>query len=150
MHFEGTITIKYKMDNTTCKHNSQRWPAQPSAAADALQPPLLRRSGFQARLSASIRADMLRTSAISRSISTGSCIVASPLYLYEATNPLRNSGLSLRGDASQNSPHCWRHCLISLQPTRHSWLMTSRPHGRCSPGRRSAIRGRLDRCQYSD
>ena len=28
MHFEGTITIKYKMDSTNCKHSSQSWPAQ--------------------------------------------------------------------------------------------------------------------------
>ena len=36
MHFEGTITIKYKMDRTNCKHSSQRWPAQQELAADAL------------------------------------------------------------------------------------------------------------------
>jgi len=48
MHFEGIITIKYKMDSTNCKHNSQRWPAQQELAADAPQRPL--RSRLQARL----------------------------------------------------------------------------------------------------
>ena len=38
MHVEGTITIEYKMDRTNGKHSRLRWPAQPSAAADGLQP----------------------------------------------------------------------------------------------------------------
>jgi hypothetical protein len=48
MHFEGTITIKYTMDRTNCKHRSQRWPAQQELAADALQRPLCSR--LRARL----------------------------------------------------------------------------------------------------
>ena len=47
-------------------------------------------------------------------------------------------------------PALLSRCLISLPPTRHTWPMTSRQRGRRSPGRRSAIRGRLDRCQYPD
>ena len=53
MHFEGIITIKYKMDSTNCKHNSQRWPAQQELAADAPQRPL--RSRLQARLKLRVR-----------------------------------------------------------------------------------------------
>ena len=53
MHFEGIITIKYKMDSTNCKHNSQRWPAQQELAADALQRPLCSR--LQARLKLRVR-----------------------------------------------------------------------------------------------
>jgi hypothetical protein len=53
MRFEGTITIKYKMDRTNCKHSSQRWPAQQELAADALQRPL--RSHLRARLKLRVR-----------------------------------------------------------------------------------------------
>jgi hypothetical protein len=56
MHFEGIITIKYKMDSTNCKHNSQRWPAQQELAADALQRPLCSR--LRARLKLRVRLHM--------------------------------------------------------------------------------------------
>jgi hypothetical protein len=54
MHFEGIITIKYKMDSTNCKHNSQSWLAQQELAADALQRPL--RSRLRARLKRGVAA----------------------------------------------------------------------------------------------